>query len=172
MVALPQIDMNSNTGGFDLIQPGEYKAEIVAEEVKESKSTPGNSYLELQVKIEGAGSVWDRLNLWNSTPKAVEMANGTLAEIARALGKPTIADSTEMLLQPLMVRVDIEAGTNGYADKNVITRYMPVGSASAPVTAQAAQAPLPPTVGQVLEQSGQMPAAPVATQPASPPWRA
>ena len=172
MVALPQIDINENTGGFDLIQPGEYKAEIVAEEVKESKEKPGNSYLELQVKIEGAGSVWDKLYLWYTNPKAVEMANGTLKEIARALGKPTIADSTEMLLQPLMVRVDIEAGTNGYSDKNVITRYMPVGSASAPATAQAAQAPLPPTVGEVLEQSGQMPAAPVATQPASPPWRA
>ena len=39
MVALPQIDMNANSGGFELIQPGEYKAEIVAEEVKESKES-------------------------------------------------------------------------------------------------------------------------------------
>lgn len=132
-----------STGGFELIQPGEHRAMIVAEEVKESKQTPGNTYLELQVKIEGLGSVWDRLNLWNSNPKAVEIANGTLAEIARALGKPNIADSTEMLMQPLMVRVDIEAGTNGYSDKNVITRYMPVNAAPAPV-AQFAQ-PVPPS---------------------------
>ena len=153
-----------STSGFELLQPGEYRAEIVAEEVKESKEKPGNSYLELQVKIEGAGSVWDKLFLWYTNPKAVEMANGTLKEIARAIGKPTIADSTEMLLKPLMVRVDIEAGTNGYSDKNVITRYMPVGSASAPATAHAAQAPVPPSASSAT-------AAPAQATTGQVPWQ-
>tara|TARA_R100001129_G_scaffold182695_1_gene163718 strand:+ start:2254 stop:2751 length:498 start_codon:yes stop_codon:yes gene_type:complete len=151
-----------STGGFELIQPGEHRAMIVAEEVKESKQTPGNTYLELQVKIEGLGSVWDKLFLWYSNPKAVEMANGTLKEIAHAIGKPTIGDSTEMLMQPLMVRVDIEAGTNGYSDKNVITRYMPVNAAPAPV-AQLAQ-PVPPSAPSAT-------AAPAQATTGQAPWQ-
>lgn len=93
--------VQDSTGGFDLIEPGEYRAEIVADEVKESKSTAGNHYLELQVKIDGKGSIWDNLNLWNSNPSAVEIANGTLKQIANAIGQSRIADSAEMLLKPL-----------------------------------------------------------------------
>ena len=138
--------VQDSTGGFDLIEPGEYRAEIVADEVKESKSTAGNHYLELQVKIDGKGSIWDRLNLWNSNPSAVEIANGTLKQIANAIGQGRIADSSEMLLKPLMVRVEIEPGTAGYKNKNIIVGYSGVGSVAAPQqVAQAAQAPVPPS---------------------------
>jgi len=138
--------VQESTGGFDLIEPGEYRAEIVADEVKESKSTAGNHYLELQVKIDGKGSIWDRLNLWNSNPSAVEIANGTLKQIANAIGQSRIADSAEMLLKPLMVRVEVEPGTAGYKDKNIIVGYSGVGSVAAPQqVAQAAQAPVTPS---------------------------
>jgi hypothetical protein len=137
--AVPQ-----STGGFELLQPGEYRAEIVADEVKESKETPGNHYLELQVKIDGKGSVWDRLNLWNASPVAVEIGNEKLAEIAFAIGKNHIADSSEVLLKPLMVRVEIEPGSKGYADKNKIVRYMPIGTVAAPAMAQRPPDPVPP----------------------------
>ena len=127
--------VQESTGGYELIEPGKYRAEIVADEVKESKSTPGNHYLELQVKVDGTGSIWDRLNLWNSNPSAVEIANGTLKQIANAIGQSRIADSAEMLLKPLMVRVEIEPGTAGYK-----------GSGARPQqVAQAAQAPVPPS---------------------------
>jgi|TARA_R110001606_G_scaffold352248_1_gene502661 hypothetical protein len=138
--------VQESTGGYGLIEPGEYRAEIVADEVKESKSTAGNHYLELQVKIDGKGSIWDRLNLWNSNPSAVEIANGTLKQIANAIGQSRIVDSAEMLLKPLMVRVEIEPGTAGYKDKNIIVGYSGVGSVAAPQqVAQAAQAPVPPS---------------------------
>lgn len=138
--------VQESTGGYELIEPGKYRAEIVADEVKESKSTPGNHYLELQVKIDGKGSIWDRLNLWNSNPSAVEIANGTLKQIANAIGQSRIVDSAEMLLKPLMVRVEIEPGTAGYKDKNIIVGYSGVGSVAAPQqVAQAAQAPVPPS---------------------------
>ena len=138
--------VQDSTGGYGLIEPGEYPAEIVADEVKESKRTPGNHYLELQVKIDGKGSIWDNLNLWNSNPSAVEIANGTLKQIANAIGQSRIADSAEMLLKPLMVRVEIEPGTAGYKDKNIIVAYSGVGSVAAPMqVAQEAQAPVPPS---------------------------
>ena len=138
--------VQESTGGYELIEPGKYRAEIVADEVKESKSTPGNHYLELQVKVDGKGSIWDRLNLWNSNPSAVEIANGTLKQIANAIGQSRIVDSAEMLLKPLMVRVEIEPGTAGYKDKNIIVGYSGVGSVAAPQqVAQAAQAPVPPS---------------------------
>jgi len=158
-----------SSGGYELIQPGEYRAEIVADEVKESKSTPGNHYLELQVKIENKGTIWDRLNLWNTNLDAVEMSNNTLKQIAHAIGQQRIADSAEVLLKPLMVRVDIEAGTNGYKDKNIIVGYTSIGSVAMPTAqpmqvAQAAQAPFPPAASPTASP---VPAAPVST----PPWQ-
>ena len=157
--------VQESTGGYGLIEPGEYRAEIVADEVKESKSTAGNHYLELQVKIDGKGSIWDRLNLWNSNPSAVEIANGTLKQIANAIGQSRIVDSAEMLLKPLMVRVEIEPGTAGYKDKNIIVGYSGVGSVAAPQqVAQAAQAPVP------VPPSAPFPTA-ASAPTANAPWR-
>ena len=150
-----------STGGFELLQPGEYRAEIVAAETKVSKK--GHTYMELQVKVEGSGSVWDNLNLWNPNPSAVEVANDRLKQIARALNMTHVADSDDILLKPLMVKVNIEAGTNGYSDKNIIVSYSAIGAVAAPAMAQLAQAPVPPSA----------PPATAAPAPAtsSPPWQ-
>ena len=145
-----------------LLEPGQYEAQIISAEPVQSQNNPANSYLQCNIKIEGkADTIVDRLNLWNQSETAKEMANKTLAEIANALGMRTIPDSDDMLLRPLMVQVEIEAGSlkpdgTKYADKNVIGRYMPIGAA-APATLQAAW------------QAAQAPAAPTPQAPSVPP---
>ncbi len=132
-----------STGGYELLQPGEYRAEIVAADVEVSKA--GHNYLKVQVKIENGGSLWDNLNLWNPNPKAVEVANDRLRQIAFALSMSHVADSDHMLLKPLMVKVDIDPGTNGYKDKNIVVGYSAIGAVARPAMAQLAQAPVPPS---------------------------
>ena len=155
-----------------LIEPGQYQAQIISAEPVQSQKNPTNSYLQCQVKIDGkTDTIVDRLNIWNESASAKEMANKTLAEIANALGMRAIPDSDDMLLRPLMVQVEIEVGdlkTDGtkYPDKNVIGRYMPIGAA-APATPeaiwQAAQAPAAP-----LAPPMPPPAAPTPTPAPSP----
>tara|TARA_R100000700_G_scaffold20517_1_gene27257 strand:- start:1489 stop:1986 length:498 start_codon:yes stop_codon:yes gene_type:complete len=149
-----------STSGYELLQPGEYRAEIVAADVEVSKK--GHNYLKLQVKVENSGFVWDNLNLWNPNPSAVEVANDRLKQIARALNMTHVADSDDILLKPLMVKVNIEAGTNGYSDKNIIVGYSAIGAVAAPAMAQLAQAPVPPsappaTVAPAPATTGQAP---------------
>jgi hypothetical protein len=162
-----------STSEFELLEPGEYRAEIVSAEPKESQTTMGNTYLALQVKTDSGRMLWDNrsLILWSEKESTVEKSRQVLATIAHAIGVTHIGDSDEMLLKPLMVRVEIEPGTNGYKDKNAITRYLPIGLSAPPAqqVAHDAQAPLPPTVGEVLQTS--IPSAPWAPS-ATPPVRA
>lgn len=150
-----------------LLEPGQYEAQIISAEPVQSQNNPANSYLQCNIKIEGkADTIVDRLNLWNQSETAKEMANKTLAEIANALGMRTIPDSDDMLLRPLMVQVEIEVGDlkpdgSKYPDKNVIGRYMPIGAAPTP---QAAPATL-----QAAWQAAQAPAAPTPQAPSVPP---
>lgn len=142
MVALNHtVDSNNTETGFALMEPGVYRADIVDIQVKTSKSNASNQYLELQLKTD-RGSVWDRLNLWNSNPKAVDMAYATLNQIGVALGMGQINDTDQLIAKSLNIQVGIEPGTDGYKDKNVVEAYLPMQN-SAPRPAAPAPAPAP-----------------------------
>jgi hypothetical protein len=49
--------------------------------------------------------IWDRLNLNNPNPKTVEIAMQQLRRISMAVGKPIIADTSELCDIPLLVTV-------------------------------------------------------------------
>ena len=158
MVAL---NFDASTVSGVLLEPGQYQAQIISAEPVQSQNKPENSYLKCQIKIEGkSDTIVDRLNIWNQSETAKEMANKTLAEIANALGMRAIPDSDDMLLRPLMVQVEIEVGDlkpdgSKYPDKNVIGRYMPIGAAA-------------PATPEAIWQAAQAPAAPVAPAPPMP----
>ena len=141
----------AQAGSYSLIPEGEYRGDIVDAQVKQSKTNAANSYLELQIKIEGHGSVWDRLNIWNSNPKAAQIAKEQLTRLGMAIGVRRIGDTDELIAKPVRVHVGIEAGSNGYSDKNKVLGYMPVAGsaprAAAPAAAQAPAAPAPASVG-------------------------
>ena len=107
----------SNGSGFTPLAPGKYVADITSAVMKESKNNQKNSYIDLEIKTD-RGRVWDKLNLWNETPKAVEIAKDKLDQIGHALGITRIKDTDEILNRRIGIEVRHK---NGNAE---IARYM------------------------------------------------
>lgn len=125
--------------GFEPLPKGSYPVVITGSEMKPTKKGDGE-YLELTLEvIDGAHKgrlIWDRLNLHNPNPKAVEIATKSLAQICQAVGVHQPKESAELHHKPLVVRVDIEHQA-GYEPSNRVRGY----AMMAGVTAQAHQAP-------------------------------
>jgi len=135
--------MNGNLSGFDAntIEPqsfdvlpaGEYEACIVGSIIQATKNGDGK-YLALELQVTGGEhngrKLFDRLNMWNPSPKAVEIAKATLSAICRAVGVLTPNDSSELHNKPLRVKVSVTRDPQ-YGDKNEIKAYRPRTAVSA-----------------------------------------
>ena len=99
---------------FSAIPVGNYTAQIVKSEFKPTKAKTGH-YLQMQFKIvEGKfkGRVlFERLNLDNPNPIAVEIANKSLNTICDACGKVGVEDSEELHGIPMTIVVSQTAAT-------------------------------------------------------------
>jgi hypothetical protein len=137
---------------FEVLPPGRYLVQIVASEMRPTKDGAGQYlWLELDV-LEGeyqGRKLFDRLNLVNPNPTAVEIAQRTLSAICHATGKMQVQDSDELHLIPMMVDVKVQPPKNGYDASNKL-RYLPLEETS----------PQPPR-----------PAFQAAGRQASPPWK-
>lgn len=130
---MPVLNFNSNNvdpnTGFDPIPAGWYEAEIIASEMKATKSGDGH-YLELTLEIRGpsyAGrKIWDRLNLDNKNETAVEIAQRTLSQICRATGVLNVGNSEELHGKPMAVKVKVRAETDEYDATNEVKQYKPL----------------------------------------------
>jgi hypothetical protein len=93
---------------FEPIPPGKYLAVITESETKPTKNGNGN-YLELTFQvIEGPyknRNLWSRLNLENPSAQAVQIAQGELSALCRAVGIMQPKDSIELHNLPLVVGV-------------------------------------------------------------------
>lgn len=116
---------------FEPIPAGKYLAVITDSEMKPTKSGSGH-YLELTFQvIEGPHKnrlLWSRLNLDNPNELAVQIAQGELSAICRAVGVMQPKDSIEMHNLPLQITVkckkredtgDVVNEIKGYAKKEV-----------------------------------------------------
>ncbi len=96
--------------GFDVIPAGEYDAVITSSKVEPTKKNDGRMVvLELQI-LSGEfqnRKLFDRLNLWNPSEKAVTIARGTLSAICRAVNVLTPKDTSELHNRPLRVKVAV-----------------------------------------------------------------
>ncbi|MBI2930976.1 MAG: DUF669 domain-containing protein [Planctomycetes bacterium] len=114
---------------FEPIPAGKYLAVITDSEMKPTKSGNGH-YLELTFQIiDGPHKnrlLWSRLNLDNPSEQAVQIAQGELSAICRAVGVMQPKDSLELHNLPLMVTVkckkredtgDVVNEIKGYAKK-------------------------------------------------------
>lgn len=114
---------------FDVLPAGEYQACIVASNIATTKRGDGKFLsLELQV-LDGqfrGRKLFDRLNMWNPNPKAVEIAKATLSAICRAVGVLEPKDSSDLHELPMIVKVVVKADEQ-YGDKNEIKAYKPLG---------------------------------------------
>lgn len=152
------------SSGYDVLPPGKYLAQIVASEMRVTKDGLGQ-YLYLEVDIldgQYAGrKLFDRLNLINANPDAVQIAQRTLSSICRAVGKLQVSNSEQLHLIPLIADVRVRPPKGMYGESNSI-RYLPRNAAPAP----AATAPTAPIAARPVT------AAPTSTPAANGlPWK-
>jgi hypothetical protein len=114
--------------GFDVIPEGWYPAVITESEKKATKNGNGHLLALTLVLLEEAGKyknrkAWDRLNLWNPSAKAVDIARGTMSAICRAVGRLTPNDSSELHDLPLLIHLKVERNSETGNMQNVIKGY-------------------------------------------------
>jgi hypothetical protein len=150
-------------GGFDasqvepsapieLLPPGNYVAQIVQSEMRQTKGGTGQLlWLEMEI-LEGPAKgrkLWDQLNLVNPNAQTVEIAQRTLSAICHATGRLQVSDSEQLHFTPMMVTVKVRpAGPDKQGIRreasNRIGGYKPAGGATpgpAPMQHRPAAAP-------------------------------
>lgn len=110
---------------FEVLPAGDYDVAIVGSVVQATKAGDGK-YLSLELQIlngpHKGRKLFDLLNLWNPSPKAKEIAQGTLSAICRAVGVLTPQDSQDLHNKPLVATVKIRKDEQ-YGDKNEVKGY-------------------------------------------------
>ena len=132
------------TSQFDAIPAGDYEAMVTASEMKTTKDGTGQ-YLEMTVEIQTGQfqgrRMWDRLNLQNRNPKAVEIAQKQLAQLCHATGVLQVTDSQQLHYRPVVMKVAVKNDPER-GPSNEIKGYKAKGTTQP--QAQAFQAPRAP----------------------------
>ena len=138
-------------GTFEPLPADWYRCVIADTEERETKKQDG-SYLMLTIEvIDGkyqGRKIFDRLNLQNKNPVAVDIARRSLASIAKAINVDP-KNSSDLIDIPLMVKVAVRPAENGYDASNDVKGYDADGGAStsvaaAPVAANGGGSATPP----------------------------
>lgn len=83
-------------GGGKLLPEGWIKGIVVGDEIKETKSGNGD-LLSLELFAPDFDAlVYTNLNLWNTNPKASQIARGQLAALVKACGLTTVVDTAQL----------------------------------------------------------------------------
>lgn len=155
---------------------GWYPCMMTASEMKPTKDASG-AFLECELTIlappEYAGQkFFDRLNLQNSNPQAVEIAFKTLSAICHATGVIQVADSAVLHNRPLQVKVNLRpAGVGADGKQHDATNEVKGYKALDGAVPQAAQAPvIPPPPPPAYAAPAYAPPAAPAPVAAAPAW--
>lgn len=102
---------------LDVLPNGDYVVVIADSKWVATKKGDGQ-FLELTLDIVQDGPVkgrklWDRLNLSNPNPQAVEIAQKTLSAICHATDVLQVKDSAQLHGRPLLAKVTVSQGPNG-----------------------------------------------------------
>lgn len=139
---------------FDPVPPGDYLVHIKESEMAATKT--GGQMLKLTLEIlDGQYKgrlVWDRLNLVNNNPQAVEIGYRTLSAICHAAGVIDCQDSSQLHGRPMVAKVKVRPGDGNYDPSNEVRGYsaanaaqpQPSTPAAVPVAAAPADAATPP----------------------------
>lgn len=130
------------------IPAGWYKVVITESEEKPTKAQTG-SYLQMIMEVidgEHAGrKVFERLNLNNPNPVAVEIAQRDLSSICRAVGVMTPRASQDLHDKPLMAKIKVRPARDGFDANNEIGEYASTnGPAATTTTASTESSATPP----------------------------
>ena len=144
------------TTAYELLPAGKYRAQIVESEMRVTKNGMGQFLWLMLDIIEGqyqGRKLFDQLNLVNSNPQTVEIAQRTLSAICHATGKLQVNDSVDLHLVPMTIQVGVKPPKDGYSEKNTIRYLVPEKTTPAAPAYQAA-----PTASQT------------SAAPAAAPW--
>ena len=112
-------------GTFEPLPADWYRCVIADTEERETKRQDGK-YLQLTIEvIDGkyqGRKIFDRLNLQNKNPVAVDIARRSLASIAKAINVDP-KNSSDLIDIPLMVKVAVRPAENGYDASNDVKGY-------------------------------------------------
>jgi|GEM_PF-6007938 len=108
-------------GGGGSLPQGDYNVGIESATVKPTKNDPNQGYLELKLKVmdgdfAGRYAPDMRLNLWNASEKAREIANETLKSITMATGVGPIDDSSQLVGKTMQVTVRPQKDNPQYSE--------------------------------------------------------
>lgn len=122
---------------------GWYNVMITQGEIKPTKNNDGG-YAELGMKVldgpHAGRMLFDRLNLWNNNPVAVEIAQKTLSAICHATGVFQVSDLQQLFGKPLMARAMYKPAEGQYDEGNDVKGYAKTGEKQ---TAEGGAAPVP-----------------------------
>ncbi len=138
---------------FSALPEGQYIAIATASEKKPTKRGDG-AYLQITFEVidgpQKNRKLWARLNIWNPSQTAKDIAQRELAALCRAVGINIPGNSENLHNRPVLLTVAVEMDDRN-RETNVIKKYEPVsaggavGFAPAPAPAPAA-APAAPVV--------------------------
>jgi len=142
MASLQGFDANKvePNQGFVAIPAGTYRAIVDQSGMKATKDKAG-SYLQLRFQViegEHKGTrIFCNLNLQNKSTQAVQIAQGQLSAICRAVNVMTPADSQDLHRIPLDIVVTCRKRTDNGEMANDIKAFKPKEDAKAPVASGA-----------------------------------
>lgn len=146
---------------FEPIPAGWYNMMIVESEMKPTSNGQG-AYLQLTLKVvdgQYAGrQVFDRLNLQNPNPVAVEIAYRRLSAYCHATGVIQVQDSQQLHGIPFKARVSVRTDSTGqYEPSNEIKAVKHINEETGTTAAPAQQAPAQQFPQQGFQQPQQAP---------------
>jgi hypothetical protein len=145
------------TTAFEILPPGQYLVQVVASEMRVTRDGLGQYlYLELDI-LEGpyAGhKLFDRLNLVNPNPDAVQIAQRSLSALCRAAGRMQVSNSEQLHLIPIRVDVKVRPPKGEFGESNsiryVVENSAPAAIPSAPAARAAPARPAPASAQSTL----------------------
>lgn len=155
-------------GNFEPVPAGWYTGRIVNSEMRPTQKGDG-SYLNLEIELLDEGyagrRVFDRLNLDNPNPTAVEIAYQQLSAICHATGVVQVQQSEQLHNIPMAVKVTVRPATEQYDANNDVKGYKALEGGGAPPQQPAPQQP-PQQQPQPQPAPQQQPQQPAPQQPA------
>lgn len=127
---------------FEPLPEGEYQAQIIEVEKKETKSGTG-SYLKITYVItEGQyrnRRLYMNLNLWNPNEKTVQIANGQLKKMCDAMGLDfeKVNDTNQLIGIDHVISVVVRPAVGQYQASNDVKRWLPFDNKPATSTVAA-----------------------------------
>lgn len=123
------INVSDLKSGSEALPAGDYRC-VIVESSRERTKDGQSELLKLSLQVvEGPQQnrrLTDRLNLWNASQQAREIAQVSLKRLCEAVGVQTLSDSSQLHMKPFIATVAISKNNDQF---NEVKRYSPCGSA-------------------------------------------